>query len=240
MQKIKEAADSLRSEEMKRLARARIGKLDFLMTSTPRGFEDIVAAMFKNLGYSVKQTPYSSDHGKDAIARKGSEKVLIECKRYDKNNLIGRPALQKFYAAIMEEKADKGFFVTTSGFARTALEYDYVKSSLIELIDGKTLAHMMIKAFPEDSDSEKYRVMCQQCGQEVIFDLEAGESQKACSNNHSVDNDLRSDMLSINSVSGKKYCEKCGREMRHIHGRRGDFWGCTNYPKCRFTQTISY
>jgi restriction system protein len=83
----------------------------------------------------VKQTPYSSDGGKDAIAMKDGKKVLIECKRYEKD-LIGRPALQKFYAAIMEEKAAKGIFVTTSGFARTALEYQYVRSNLIELIDG--------------------------------------------------------------------------------------------------------
>ena len=35
LQRIKEAADSLRHEELKRLAKARVGKLDFLMTGTP-------------------------------------------------------------------------------------------------------------------------------------------------------------------------------------------------------------
>jgi hypothetical protein len=238
LQRIKEAADSLRHEELKRLAKARVGKLDFLMTGTPQEFEDTVAAMFEKLGYSVNQTPYSSDHGKDAIGTKDGKKMLIECKRYQRDNLIGRPALQKFYAAIMEEKADKGFFVTTSGFARTALEYEYVRSNLIELIDGETLAHMMIRAFPDTSDSEKYSVMCLQCGCEVIFDLLGGESQKLCSNSHPVNNDLRSEMLSLKLVSGKVYCEKCGREMRRIHGRRGDFWGCTGYPTCRSTRSI--
>jgi hypothetical protein len=149
--------------------------------------------------------------------------------------LIGRPALQKFYAAIMEEKADKGVFVTTSGFARTALEYQYVESNLIELIDGNTLAHMMMCAFPESSDSEKYTVMCLQCGCQVIFDLLAGESRKTCPNNHLVNNDFRSEKLSPKLVSGKLYCDKCGREMRRVHGRRGDFWGCSGYPKCRST-----
>lgn len=232
IERIKEAADSLRHGEMKRLAIARVSKKDFLMSGTPREFEDTVAAMFQKLGYSVKQTPYSSDGGKDAIAKKDDKKVLIECKRYEKD-LIGRPALQKFYAAIMEEKADKGIFVTTSGFARTALEYEYVKSNLIELIDGKTLAHMMIRAFPESSDSEKYAVMCLQCGSQVMFDLLAGEFRKMCPNNHPVNNDLQSGMLSLKLVSGKLYCDRCGREMRRVHGRRGDFWGCSGYPKCR-------
>lgn len=236
--KIKEAADSLRHEELKRLSMARVGKIDFLMTGTPREFEDTVAAMFEKIGYSVKQTPYTNDGGKDAIATKDGKKVLIECKRYDKDNLVGRPDLQKFYAAIMEEKADNGFFITTSGFARTALAYDYVRTNLIELVDGKTLAHMMIRAFPAASDSEKYRVMCLLCGCEVIFDLLAGESNKACCNNHLVDNDLHSDELSLKLVSGKMYCKKCGREMRQINGRRGDFWGCTGYPACRSTRNI--
>jgi len=237
LERIKEAAESLRHEEMKRLAIARVSKRDFLLSGTPREFEDTVAAMFEKLGYSVKQTPYSSDGGKDAIAMKDGMKVLIECKRYEKD-LIGRPALQKFYAAIMEEKADKGIYVTTSGFARTALEYQYVESNLIELIDGKTLAHMMICAFPESSDSEKYTVMCLQCGSQVMFDLLAGESRKMCHNNHSVNNDLQSGMLSLKLVSGKLYCDKCGREMQRVHGRRGDFWGCSGYPKCRSIMRI--
>jgi len=152
--------------------------------------------------------------------------------------LIGRPALQRFYAAIMEEKADKGIFVTTSGFARTALKYEYVESNLIELIDGKTLAHMMMRAFPESSDSEKYAVMCLQCGSRVMFDLLAGESRKMCPNNHPVNNDLQSGMLSLKLVSGKLYCDKCGPEMRRVHGRRGDFWGYTGYPECRLTRPI--
>jgi ssDNA-binding Zn-finger/Zn-ribbon topoisomerase 1 len=217
---------------MKRLAIARVSKKDFLMSGTPREFEDTVAAMFQKLGYSVKQTPYSSDGGKDAIATKDDKKVLIECKRYEKD-LIGRPALQKFYAAIMEEKADKGIFITTSGFARTALDYEFVGSNLIELIDGTALADMMIRAFPESSDSEKYAVMCPQCGSQVMFDLLAGEFRKKCPNNHPVNNDLQSGMLSIKLVSGKLYCDRCGREMRRVHGRRGDFWGCSGYPKCR-------
>jgi hypothetical protein len=59
-----------------------------------------------------------------------------------------------------------------------------------------------------------------------------------CANNHPVDNDLQSGMLSLKLVSGRLYCDKCGREMRRVHGRRGDFWGCTGYPECRLTRPI--
>jgi hypothetical protein len=76
IERIKDAADSLRHEELKRLARARVNRKDFLLRGTPREFEDGVAAMFEKLGYSVKQTPYSNDGGKDAIAIKDGKKAL--------------------------------------------------------------------------------------------------------------------------------------------------------------------
>lgn len=30
-------------------------------------------------------------------------------------------------------------------------------------------------------------------------------------------------------------CPECGGEMRRKSGKYGSFWGCSNYPKCRFT-----
>jgi Topoisomerase DNA binding C4 zinc finger/Restriction endonuclease len=139
----------------------------------------------------------------------------------------------------MEERANRGFLVTTSGFARTALDYECVKSNLIELINGKTLAHMMLRAFPDSTDSEKYKVMCMECGCKVTFDLSLGETQKLSANHHLVMNDLRSEMLSLKLVSGKEYCDRCGGEMRRVSGRHGDFRGCTRYPTCRFTRPIT-
>ncbi len=33
-------------------------------------------------------------------------------------------------------------------------------------------------------------------------------------------------------------CPKCGGEMIRRNGRYGEFWGCGNFPKCRYTQNI--
>ena len=30
-------------------------------------------------------------------------------------------------------------------------------------------------------------------------------------------------------------CPLCGGVMRVRHGKTGDFWGCTNYPRCRMS-----
>ena len=31
-------------------------------------------------------------------------------------------------------------------------------------------------------------------------------------------------------------CPRCGAELKLRHGKNGDFYGCTNYPKCTFTK----
>ncbi len=33
-------------------------------------------------------------------------------------------------------------------------------------------------------------------------------------------------------------CPQCGSELRRRSGRFGDFYGCTNYPSCRFTRNV--
>lgn len=35
-----------------------------------------------------------------------------------------------------------------------------------------------------------------------------------------------------------RVCPQCGGAMVRRHGKYGDFWGCTNYPKCRHTERI--
>lgn len=33
-------------------------------------------------------------------------------------------------------------------------------------------------------------------------------------------------------------CPKCGGELKRRNGKFGEFWGCGNYPSCRFTKNI--
>ena len=34
-------------------------------------------------------------------------------------------------------------------------------------------------------------------------------------------------------------CPRCGGKLIRKHGKYGDFIGCNNYPKCRFTHDIN-
>lgn len=121
-----------------------VPSLQFLRSLTSEIFEDEMAEVFRRLGYEVKQTPYVNDHGRDAIMHKDGKKFLLECKRYAAGRTSGRPELQKFHSAIMTDKADRGFFVTTGGFTTGAKKF--AASEPIGLISGETLLKIMAVA----------------------------------------------------------------------------------------------
>ncbi len=35
-----------------------------------------------------------------------------------------------------------------------------------------------------------------------------------------------------------KLCPKCGGELKKRNGKYGEFWGCMEFPKCRYTENI--
>ncbi len=145
-------------EKAEQLEQIKLKNLNYLLSLSPEEFENAVAKLFVSLGYSVKQTPFTGDGGLDAIATKDGTKHLIECKRYAIDNLVGRPELQKFFAAIIQENASGGFFVTTSNFsdkAKKFIQNDHIKQRKIELIDGNKLIEIIQKAYPEENNINK-------------------------------------------------------------------------------------
>lgn len=58
--------------------------------------------------------------------------------------MVGRPEVQKFAGALQGHRAKKGIFITTSSFSKEAEDYVSRIDSKIVLLDGITLAHLMI------------------------------------------------------------------------------------------------
>lgn len=42
----------------------------------------------------------------------------------------------------------------------------------------------------------------------------------------------------IGEINKRVICSKCGAEMILKHGKYGDFYSCSNYPRCKCTKTI--
>jgi hypothetical protein len=233
---IRYEADSLRQWEAVRLGTLIVPTMEELRLLTPPQFEDQIASMFRRMGYSVEQTPYSNDRGRDAILIKGNEKYLVECKRYAESQRSSRPDLQKFHSAIITDRASKGFFVTTGGFTNEAREFAATVSDVhIELVEGPQLRRYMLESLPATPQDDRFRSICLSCGATVFHSLRAPQDV-SCPNGHMVAPSLNLDTVLGVIPGSPPSCPRCGGSMRARHGRHGPFWGCSRYPRCRETR----
>ena len=176
-------SEKLCQEESERLYREQLADLRRLRDMDPLEFELVVCRMFEKLGYRVEHTPFTNDGGKDALMWRNGTKCVLECKRYREGNHVGRPELQKFFAAMKEERASWGVFVTTSSFTDTAKEYS--KKSGLELVSGEGLAQLMEQVYP-GTPTNCVRAMCPDCGEVVAFSASGDETIVLCSCGHVV------------------------------------------------------
>ncbi len=105
---------------------AYFGRHPELMHSlSPRKFEELVAAVFRQSGFDVELTPETRDGGVDIIAVRhdslvGNEMHLIECKRYLPHNTVGIGVVQRLLGVVEQHRATKGVVMTTSSFSKDA------------------------------------------------------------------------------------------------------------------------
>ena len=118
---------------------------------SPSFFEKLVIDLLISMGYGGTRKDAgeaigrSGDEGIDGIIKEdrlGLDIVYIQAKKWE--NPVSRPEIQKFAGALLGRKAKKGIFITTSEFTKDAREYAEKIESKIVLIDGETLAQLMI------------------------------------------------------------------------------------------------
>lgn len=107
---------------------------------TPRQFEEFVAEILSQLGFSdVILTPRSGDGGKDVIASHQVNGIPLsfyfECKRYADGNKIQLETLRALLGTMAHDarQVNKGVLVTTSTFTKGSKKFILAESRL----DGK-------------------------------------------------------------------------------------------------------
>lgn len=80
----------------------------------PRVLEEVVASVFKDLGYRTVVTAYSGDNGIDVILERLDETVGVQVKRY--RAAIEAEQIRALVGALVLRGLTKGMFVTTSRF----------------------------------------------------------------------------------------------------------------------------
>lgn len=88
----------------------------------PREFEKLIRELFVKIGYEASLTPYTADFGADVVARKGTDTIVIQVKKYGRGNRVGSPEVQRLLGSMFKYKANKAIFVTTSEFTDEAQE----------------------------------------------------------------------------------------------------------------------
>lgn len=117
-------------------------------------FEDLIAKLLTEMGYSIEQTKKTGDGGIDIIAHTFepiiSGKYIIQCKR--QKSLVGEAVVRDLFGVISADKAaNKGILITNSRFSSKATSYAHDKN--IELIDESALINL-IKKYLSDGDIE--------------------------------------------------------------------------------------
>ena len=119
--------------------------------ASPAFFERLVVDLLVKMGYggsfrdAGQAVGKSGDGGIDGIIKEdrlGLDVIYIQAKRWEA--VVGRPEIQKFAGALQGHRARKGVFITTSDFTRDAHEFAGKIESKIVLMDGLTLARLMV------------------------------------------------------------------------------------------------
>jgi len=123
--------------------------------SPPAFFERLVVDLLVKMGYGGSQSDAvgsvvgrSGDGGIDGIIKQdelGLDLIYLQAKRYTTANVpVGD--IRDFVGALVNKRARKGVFITTSNFQKDARDSAHnIEGKTLVLIDGTQLAQLMIK-----------------------------------------------------------------------------------------------
>lgn len=129
--------------------------LQRIRNGTPAFFEQVVVRLLIAMGYGGSVTDLdralvggSGDGGVDGVIDQdplGLDRIYVQAKRYGDGNNVGAGAIRDFFGSLDRFKANKGLFVTTSGFSPSARETADLLSKRLVLIDGAQFARLLIR-----------------------------------------------------------------------------------------------
>lgn len=126
--------------------------IELVKKASPRFFEQLVVELLLKMGYggslkdAGKAIGQSGDGGIDGIIKEdklGLDVIYIQAKRWE--NVVGSKEIRNFVGSLVGQKANKGVFITTSGYTKDALEYVKTITHKVILIDGEMLSQLMIE-----------------------------------------------------------------------------------------------
>jgi hypothetical protein len=116
----------------------------------PRRFEELIADVFKTLGYAARLTKTSRDGGVDIMLLEANseQQVLVQCKRYAPDRKVGVAAVRELLGVQIKTGVPHAIIVTTSSFTGCASSFasapnKFVDGLKMELVDCARLLEAM-------------------------------------------------------------------------------------------------
>ena len=120
---------------------------ELLYSMSPSQFEEFVAEMYERQGYKVELTKMTRDGGKDLILYTdgpiGHNMFYVECKKYQKNHLVGVGIVRNFYGVVEADKATAGILITSSSFTPDAKSFQNQIQYRMHLVDYMDLLNQV-------------------------------------------------------------------------------------------------
>lgn len=148
-------------------------------------FERYLNVLFYRLGYKTSVTKKSGDFGADLILQ-GTNRIVVQAKRYGHKNKVGIAAVQEVFAARAYYKANEAWVVTNSVFTEPAKKL--ALACRVKLIDREGLMDLIIEVNPDTTAKEIYETVepkkriCPMCKKQLVVrtSKESGERFFGC------------------------------------------------------------
>lgn len=179
--------------------------LESLCEVSWKEFEWLVGEVFRRQGYRTEESlGGGADGGIDLILRRDGQTTLVQCKRW-KSKPVGVPIIRETFGILTAEGVYRAMVITTSKFTKESK--DFARGKPIDLIDGPRLLTLV-------KNVQKNPVPSAPSHDEKAAPPTSTEATPA------------------------PLCPQCKATMVQRTARKGvnagkNFWGCSQYPKCR-------
>lgn len=167
-------------------------------------FEQLTGEAFRRQGFTVTETGGNGpDGGIDLVLHKDGEKYLVQCKQW-RSLKVGVAVIREFFGVMVAQGAVGGFVVTSGAF--TAEAKSFASGRGIRLVEGAELNRWIA-------------------------------ASRSVQGKPPVITPVQTSPVPVQKVH-VPICPVCRSAMQKRTAKRGanagnEFWGCSQYPKCR-------
>ena len=132
-------------------------------------FEELVGEAYRRRGYAVAETGGGgADGGVDLVLRKGSERLLVQCKHW-KVQKVSVKVVRELFGVVSAEGATGGILISSGTYTQEAKEF--ARTNGIELVDGTQLMRLIaeVQRNPKVVASVENSNLCPICGAEMVL-----------------------------------------------------------------------